>query len=324
MGISPATEESWLSAALNSIVLEVFLTGIYALVYFGTVYIYLRRKLEHSFFVVFTITMLFIFIITNMGLQWYLLPWSFVDNGKSRDNIFATFFDVSGRSSWIIFASTICAYSAVVLADILLIWRCFHIWGHSFRVISLPLFFLLAETVTFSLTIFLPLKPNLSLLDTVHITQLTCVALFASFCCTLTTTSLIGYRIYPILKQDHSRSGFKKILDILIQSAAAYALTSLLQAIFIAVVQPSVVVAGLYIDILFTVNAGLAPTLVVTRIALMPDKTEVSTTPHLSVLQFNQGWSTHHITSTINITNIIPEASESSSIHGDTVKKETV
>jgi len=300
----------------------VFLTGIYTMVYCGTVYFYLRRKLEHSFIVIFTITMLCVLTIADMGLQWYLLSFAFVDNGDSRDDIFRTYFSEIGRVFWLGIASNICSYSTVVLADILLIWRCFHIWGRSFRVISLPLFFLLAETAMFLFIMTFPFKQvkiNLSDEDKTHLNQIICSALFVSFCCTLTTTCLIGYRIYPICKQDHSRSGFKKILDILIQSAAAYAVTSLLQAVLVVVsTQP---IPEMYIDTLFIINTGLAPTLVVTRIALIPDKTEVSTTPHLSVLQF-QGWSTQHTTSRMNDTNI-PKSGESSIIQGE-AEKETV
>lgn len=40
---------------------------------------------------------------------------------------------------------------------------------------------------------------------------------------------------------------------------------------------------------------GIAPTLIVTRIAMTLDKTEVSSTPHLSVLQF-RGRSTQQTT----------------------------
>lgn len=96
--------------------------------------------------------------------------------------------------------------------------------------------------------------------DLVHISQMTCTTTFNSFFCTLTTTSLIVYRIYPIFRQDHSRGGFKKIFDILIQSAAAYALTSLLDAILLAVAASPTfsgesTIPAMYTDTLFAITA---------------------------------------------------------------------
>lgn len=72
---------------------------------------------------------------------------------------------------------------------------------------------------------------------------ITCTALFASFACTLATTGLIAYRMYSVFGEVYGRSRerFKHILDVLVQSAAVYALTSLLQAIIyvVAVTSPA-------------------------------------------------------------------------------------
>lgn len=155
----PAIEETVISGGLSSTLLGVFLTGllfrcsalsqnnslpvigIYTMVYFGTVYIYcecslfsrrdekkniqpkyiVSRKLEHSNIVIFTITMLFILSIANLGIQWYLAQWAFADNGDSRDDIFITYYGELGRAFWLILANDICAYITTVLADVLLV-----------------------------------------------------------------------------------------------------------------------------------------------------------------------------------------------------------
>lgn len=143
---------------------------------------------------------------------------------------------------------------------------------------------------------------------------MTSAAFFVTFVCTLASTCLIAYRIYPIFSHDSltSRGRFKKILDILIQSAAIYALAMLVQAIAFVImplasktpsaeIELSVYSSTLFLVIsvcicsypfgVLTLFQGLAPTLVVARIALTSHEPEISTTPHLSVLRF-QGQST--------------------------------
>lgn len=119
--------------------------------------IIVTREVPQSRVVLFTVTMLYIMVITQLGLQWFIVKKAFVNNGESRESIFLSYPD---EPWWFILVSDICLYLASVLADVLLvrktiphcypdlqgqIWRCFHIWNRSIRVISLPLILLLAE-----------------------------------------------------------------------------------------------------------------------------------------------------------------------------------
>ena len=57
--------------------------------------------------------------------------------------------------------------------------------------------------------------------------------LFSSFSCTIASTLLIVYRIYNSLsnQNNHSKKRFMQIVDVLVQSAAAYALALMVTAI---------------------------------------------------------------------------------------------
>ena len=57
--------------------------------------------------------------------------------------------------------------------------------------------------------------------------------LFSSFSCTISSTLLIVYRIYNSLSNGgtHSKKRFTRIVDVLVQSAAVYALALLVVAI---------------------------------------------------------------------------------------------
>ena len=78
------------------------------------------------------------------------------------------------------------------------------------------------------------LEPSASAARTLD--HLISAALFMTMASTLVTTLLIAYRIYLVSSQDgvkYSRS-FKNIIELIVQSAAAYAVVSLLYAIEIA------------------------------------------------------------------------------------------
>ena len=105
--------------------------------------------------------MLYLFSIAQLAIAWYLLQSSFVDSGETRETIFMTTY--SGPP-WIQLALESCTAATNILADGLLvsttftipfrsnhlklgkIWRCFHMWNRSLLAISLPVFFLVAET----------------------------------------------------------------------------------------------------------------------------------------------------------------------------------
>ena len=58
--------------------------------------------------------------------------------------------------------------------------------------------------------------------------------LFSSFSCTISSTLLIVYRIYNSLSRDtsnHSKKRFMHVVDVLVQSAAAYSIAILITAI---------------------------------------------------------------------------------------------
>ena len=108
-----------------------------------------------------TITMLYLLSIAQLAIVWQLLQSGFVDSGETRETIFnATYYS----PAWAALAANGCIATTNILADGLLvsitltipfrfshlklgkIWRCFHMWNRSLLAISLPSFFLVAET----------------------------------------------------------------------------------------------------------------------------------------------------------------------------------
>ena len=135
------------------------------------------------------------------------------------------------------------------------IWRCFHVWGASVRVIVLPTFLLfceiralhssplskdyadiiLPEVLDLGIIILLGVDHLLPPLSQVNlINRLLGTQAFLTFVTTLVTTLLIAYRLYASWEQDlpeRSKRRIKQILEILTQSAVVYSLVALAQAI---------------------------------------------------------------------------------------------
>ena len=107
------------------------------------------------------ITMLYLITIAQLAIEWQLLQSSFVDNGETRETIFIKNYFTP---AWALLATDCCTAVTNILADGLLvsttltipfrfshlklrkIWRCFYLWDRSLVAISLPSFFLVAET----------------------------------------------------------------------------------------------------------------------------------------------------------------------------------
>ena len=216
------------------------------------------------------------------------------------------------------------------------IWRCYNVWDRSLRAICLPSFFLLGEigtvscyltsAVIVSLTPFAGIdlaviviapvahfQPSPSQTHTLN--ALIGSSLFVTSAATITSTLLIAYRIHATSKHNvlkSSRSRFNHIVEILAESAAAYAVASLALAIESIIPQTSssnnlvVLVCNAYLTPLYgfiavrnflfseiclpvthDVYQGVAPTIMVARVALAPDKVnDISAISHISGLHF--------------------------------------
>ncbi|KAH9478081.1 hypothetical protein JR316_0010318 [Psilocybe cubensis] len=168
-------------------------------------------------------------------------------------------------------------YTLLVVSDGLLIWRCFHVWGCSLRSVAVPIAFLLVETgISLAIIGNVPAAllggPIALLMDRVQ-----SAALFVSFLTTTLTTALIGYRIYTLSQQGNNLSTAKRVkhvTKILVESSTIYCIVLLVNAVVAVIPSASylaespVNISSFYVQIVLYVVSGMAPTIVVARIAL--------------------------------------------------------
>ncbi|KAF9551427.1 hypothetical protein CPC08DRAFT_715065 [Agrocybe pediades] len=293
----------------------ILLMGFYVAVYFGTVYVYFEyRQASKNKGVLWTISFLFVSCLGQLGSNWYYTRFVFVDQGDTRASIFVN----SYRSpSPLVMISATLAYVSSILADGLLLWRCFHITNRSLRWIVLPAFLFVCE-IALDLTSFVfntgllfqrsfatdENRRKFNVLDACF----NCVAAATS----LVATSIIAYRIISTTRSIQIPNGnvhhtkkwsyggrYKHVVDIVLQSAMIYSATLVAMAIieFVPVsadnfVQMNSVV--IYFEGLSSIVTGLAPTIMVARVALSTGKTADETSssgPHISrisALQFDR------------------------------------
>ncbi|KAF8188743.1 hypothetical protein BJ912DRAFT_1042521 [Pholiota molesta] len=289
-------EKSEIGSSLNAFILGVFGMGMYTIIYFGTMYIHLTRSASKRYIVPATITALFACNILFTAVNWYITKWQFVDNGGTQESVFLSLFEIPG---WMGLATDIPYYLGFVLADGLLIWRCFFVWNQSLRAIAVPVLLLTAEIVIFIVRTILQARygvvvPTARL--TAQINSMAFAGYFTTFATSFVTTLLIAYRIHAVATRGTSQRRFRHITAIVVESGAVYSLSLLFGAITtvvaeemtVTVLNTRVVASGYYQTVLVNLIAGIATTILVARVAMLGTTTSFpSTSIHLSGLQFH-------------------------------------
>ncbi|KDR69427.1 hypothetical protein GALMADRAFT_145472 [Galerina marginata CBS 339.88] len=243
--------------------------------------------------VVVIITALYSNGMYQLGIRWWVLKLAIVNNGSTRGDTWEGFLDFP---LWSELTSDLNQFLAVILADVLLIWRCFYVWNRSIRVIVLPVLLLVAEVglsiASVMTSRYIIRSESAALFEAIQI------SLFSiSFTSSMAATILIAFRIHSISTQENNPRGrFKHVIEIVVQSAVIYSLALLLQIAYnVQPVYPAETVYsayGSYASSLAFVLAGLVPTVMVARVCVSPgDNTHLSSLQHVSRIQF-QGQST--------------------------------
>ncbi|KAF8886624.1 hypothetical protein CPB84DRAFT_1964531 [Gymnopilus junonius] len=267
----PFIEEVFISTYLNSVLLGTLLMGVYSVVYFSILYLYLSKDSRRQWIIIAVISISYILYVTQAAGQWFLLKDAVVDKGATRQSLFTA---ILTSPIWVSLLTSISSYVLAFLADSLLIWRCFNVWNRSLRVILLPSVTLFAESA-------------------IILNRLIAAGLFLTLGTSVITTLLISYRIYSVAGSKDafpgSRRRFKHIVEILVESAAAYSAATIMLAIVSVLPQTSSAFAPLLgaqdmISVLYIFTAGCAPTVMVARVALADKNTDVPV--HISAIQF--------------------------------------
>ncbi|KDR68094.1 hypothetical protein GALMADRAFT_146582 [Galerina marginata CBS 339.88] len=298
-----ALQKSEINSTLNSIIMGTFLMGIYTTVYLGTLYIHLTTgRVKQSKIVVITMTLLYMLGIAQLGIQWYVCCWNFVGNGNTRETVFVSLYDAP---VWTRLAINITSFSMCIIADGLLIWRCFYVWNRSKRVISFLVLLFISEIGLYVAEIMVVcIEANFRAVtakEAFNLNALESALYFVSFTTTVTTTLLISYRIHSVRRDTPFSTGrLSHVTDIVLQSGAVYACAMFTSAV--AAVVPDngsatsrVFALSSYATALLVPIAGIAPTVMIARVSWESANNRInpsSSTFRISSLQFHGSQST--------------------------------
>ncbi|KAF4619473.1 hypothetical protein D9613_004658 [Agrocybe pediades] len=249
--------------------------------------------------------MLFVLAMSQVGLQWYCTYWTFVIMGSTRESIAGATRTYPSPKTHLL--GNVTYFGPFILADWLMLWRCFHVWGRSFRVIAFPSFLLLSEIVIYIAMIILigvnihnvtPAKARV--FNSIHI-ALIVIPVFVS----LTCTYLIAHRIYSSSRKVAGgammrNQNLKRIIEITVQSSAIY---SLILTVTVAVSAPTPTIvrsasmyeAYTYFSAILGPITGIIPTLMVGRVTMLSSRPDSLEQHHSSLFLSEIAFREHDI-----------------------------
>ncbi|KAK0234203.1 hypothetical protein IW262DRAFT_138968 [Armillaria fumosa] len=239
-----------------------------------------------------------------MAFNWKSLHYLLVTNGQSFQTkylvIITPDFEVLGTG----IPSAICT----MLADAIIIWRCWIVWGKSNLVIVILPILLLVSGITFKIIITYDAQVTIGYAygDLLQMTLYTSFTLASTLLCTV----LIVFRIVTVAHTAGKIGGglkvYRHVLEILLESSALYSISLILSVVFDARGDQNLV----YFDCFAAITKGISPTLVIGRIAAghaCPDDS----------WQGSSMFSLHFGTTSRNQTQTSPQGSVTNSILDD-------
>ncbi|KAF4622550.1 hypothetical protein D9613_008977 [Agrocybe pediades] len=280
-----------ISAKLNSTVLFLYLIGIYTGVYGATITIYFRRKnvpRAHRLIVMGALTLLYGILAVETYMNWFYTSINFI-LGDTRVAIFLAGETDSAVPIRIAILVTFLEVLGFVIADALMVWRCVHACAGALRILIIPVGFFTFECALavvnitiLTLTYVNPVFQSDQWFHNANVIDGIFEAIVAATSISASVT--ISYHIYSITSRTSGAwRRYKHIVDILVQSSGAYSTAVLLAAVvdFLNTGEANTSLTALildnYAETLYVFLTGLAPTLMVARLALASPRKEEET-----------------------------------------------
>ncbi|KAF9551738.1 hypothetical protein CPC08DRAFT_823132 [Agrocybe pediades] len=238
---SVAQQKALISADLNSTLLFQLLFGIYTGIFAATVHIYVRkenRTRTRDTIIIGSTTALYLLTAVTTGLNWLYTNVLLGTHGATRVEIFLESViqgDIPVGEE--IIEDVTIFFGSFFLADGLLVWRCFHACGQSFRKSAFPVALFTVETILALATAvyrsLLDAKPDFEMVQTDQIFDRLSAAAYVTVAATsLVSTIVICLQIWRhTMPRSRSRKNYRNIINILIQSSAIYTVTVLFSAV---------------------------------------------------------------------------------------------
>jgi len=268
---------------LNGTSLEIFVNGIYTAILAVTFYIVLVKR-ERAMGRVLMGTMLLLYISSTLHMvqRWFLMRYAFITNGDTSTTIFL---GIANAPIWLIMLGAVTLGASMLLADCVMIWRCWAVWGKSWKAALLPVLTTVVGTAFCIIALIIQANPADGL-DGNRMAFVNSSVIYFSF--SLGTTAICTILIvYRIMSFNKTVAGFKlsnyhAVIEIIVESALLYSITLIL-------VLP-LLVRGNFVEsyphALLAQITGIAPTLIIARVSLGHSRAQETWSKPGTALQF--------------------------------------
>ncbi|KAK0212410.1 hypothetical protein DFS33DRAFT_1376903 [Desarmillaria ectypa] len=253
-----------LTAYLNGLALEALVHGMYtSLVGVTLWYIFInpttRLPKSHTSTMSISVVLMYLFTTLNLGIRWSWMrpPLVFYRRDAQNGTTYYTFGNADDTTLWAI--SGAATGANILIADSILIWRCWVVWGRRWPMVVLPILLTVSGTAFDVLFIYHNAMDKYSSDGAIWGSAVKWGVIFysMSLATTVYCTALIIFRILA------HREQYWSIIEMVVESAVMYALTLVVFIGFLATDD----VGGFYPKALLDTIAGIAPTLIVVRVA---------------------------------------------------------
>ncbi|KAJ7696935.1 hypothetical protein B0H17DRAFT_1197677 [Mycena rosella] len=255
---------------LQMTLLELFMNGLYTGVFIATIYSFVFRKGAEriSLPICMAFVAMYTFSTVHAASRWVMIKNAFIDNGDTPESTLAYLLE---NPVWLVIIPGIAFPANTLVADCVLIWRCWTVWNQNLKVIIIPTlctivgaafgFLSVAKEVQFIL------HPNL---DRNAFRTFATVWFIMSLATTLVATLFIVFRILTMT--EGRLRGYGRVIEIVVESAALYCVVLI---IFLPFLIRGSTEDG-YPEAILVQVTGLAPTLIIARVSFglaRPDTT---------------------------------------------------
>ncbi|KAJ7222514.1 hypothetical protein GGX14DRAFT_428971 [Mycena pura] len=250
----------------NFTLVQIFCNGVYSVVFFIALYGMIFKRKTHKLLVA-VIILMYILATIQTGIDWANLRVSFVDNGASPGDVVNSL--LQETYLWTVAPASMLVANTF-LADCVLIFRCFAIWNHNWRVVVLPIMSTLGGTTLGVLVVDQTARYVASGGDPNSFVDFAIPYIAMCLATTLLATTLIVFRIVWLTRAragagTGALSAYRVVIEMVVESALLYAVTLI---VYLALLfGPPTSNSDGYAQAILVHMTGIAPTLIVARVS---------------------------------------------------------
>ncbi|KAK0488509.1 hypothetical protein IW261DRAFT_1439797 [Armillaria novae-zelandiae] len=288
----------YLGAVLNQAILGALGHGIYTCILLFTLWTIFSSKQVRSKarkFMALIIILLYISATIFLVFNWAYVIYAYSKKGEAYATVLQAL-SSSPQAQAFRWVSGITSGVNTDIAGTIMIWRCWIVWGRRWRPVIIPILLFLGQAVFGCFALHVDLYETFNLGPTPEKSKVSWTTMYLSFSLgtTLLCTTLIIYRIVTVRRFPGGISAaartYRGIVEILVVSALLYSVTLI---IFIILISRGGA-TSVYSQIIYIPITGIAPTLIVARVASGQTRPNDSwQASGVSMLQFGSGTENH-------------------------------